>query len=198
MVRRLAQREGLALAFGLHGRVCYGCEWRELRVSGRTSCHFSCEAELEWRRQTSLPGENVSPNLFRQTSSASPPSPAASSSAGADCGNPLSSCEPHCLSPKNYSEDSAVVLFKLAVTLTWPLRSLPLRFQTPSSPSQNVLFTIISIDFDINVLVNPSLKTWLTGPRGISGMDCCLAAGNIRFESLCFSVPVSCFTVYHG
>lgn len=127
-----------------------------------------------------------------------PPSPAASSSAGADCGNPLSSCEPHCLSPKNYSEDSAVVLFKLAVTLTWPLRSLPLRFQTPSSPSQNVLFTIISIDFDINVLVNPSLKTWLTGPRGISGMDSCLAAGNIRFESLCFSVPVSCFTVYHG
>lgn len=73
MVRRLAQREGLALAFGLHGRVCYGCEWRELRVSGRTSCHFSCEAELEWRRRTSLPGENVSPNLFRQTSSASPP-----------------------------------------------------------------------------------------------------------------------------
>lgn len=159
MVRRLAQREGLALAFGLHGRVCYGCEWRELQVSGRTSCHFSYEAELEWRRRTSLPGENVSPNLFRQTSSASPPSPAASSSAGADCGDPLSSCEPHCLSPKNYSEDSAV-LFKLAVTLTWPLHSLPLWLQTPSSPSQNPVTCFSPLFLSILTLTYLWIPAW--------------------------------------
>lgn len=89
-----------------------------------------------------------------------PPSPAASSSAGADCSDPLSSREPRCLSPKNYSKDWAVVLFKLAVTLTWPLHSLPLRFQTPSSPSQNPVMCFSPLFLSILTLMCLWIPAW--------------------------------------
>lgn len=160
MVRRLAQRESLALAFGLHGRVCYGCEWRELRVSGRTSCHFSYEAELEWRRRTSLPGENVSPNLFRQTSSASTRRPLPAPPLGLIAATPCPLPNLIVLSPKNYSKDSACVLFKLAVALTWPLHSLPLRFQTPSSPSQNPVMCFSPLFLSILTLMCLWITAW--------------------------------------
>lgn len=168
MVRRLAQREGLALAFGLHGRVCYGCEWRELRVSGRTSCHFSCEAELEWRRRTSLPGENVSPNLFRQASSASPPPrrPLPAPPLGLIAATPCPLANLTVCRQKTTQKISAVVLFKLAVTLTWPLHSLPLRFRTPSSPSQNPVMCFSPLFLSILTLTYlwiPAWKQWLTG-----------------------------------
>lgn len=57
-MRRLAEREGSALAFRLHYCGCFACEKRELRLSSSTSCHFILSSDgvgSGFPERTSLP-----------------------------------------------------------------------------------------------------------------------------------------------
>lgn len=202
MVRRLAKQEAPALTFGLHGHVCYGCKWLELLVSGRTSCHFSYEAELEWRRRTSLPGENVSPSLFRQTSSAFPrwplPAPLLRLIAATPC-PPANLIVCRQKTTQKIQQLSFQTCRHGHLAFALPSTAFP---ATPSSPSQNPVmcfFAIISSDFWHLCPCESQLENMtLTGEEAFLVLDCLLAAGNISFQLLCYLVPLSSFTVHRG
>lgn len=158
--------KGLVLAFSLHYRECFGCEWRDLWVSGRTSCHFIVSSDAA---RTRSPERTSVPICY-----ARPPHP---STAASSSWSWLSFCK---TSSSVFSKDSAV---ELVVFYTWPLHLLPLQFVSSSSTSQNPVwcfFALVSINIDFIVLWMPALKHDLERWRGSSGLDYLLAAGIVR------------------